>query len=39
LVLVEVVIHWKLNSHNCEISGSNSGHDVRPNNATFMVVL
>jgi hypothetical protein len=32
LVLDEVVNPLKLNSHNCEIPGSNPGHDVRPNN-------
>jgi hypothetical protein len=31
-VLVEVVINWKLNSHNCEIPSSNPGHNVQPNN-------
>jgi hypothetical protein len=31
-ILVEVVIYWKLNSHNCEIPDSNPDHDVQPNN-------
>jgi hypothetical protein len=30
--LVEVVIYLKLNSHNLDVSSSNPGHDIRPNN-------
>jgi hypothetical protein len=28
----------RLNSHNCEIPGSNPGHDIQPNNFSILSV-
>jgi hypothetical protein len=38
-VLVEVVIPWKSNSHNCEILCLNLSHDARPNNFDILLIL